>query len=280
MTATPLVRIVTDSSTMIPTHLAAAAGITVVPLTVTIGDGAFTEGPGVDLAAVYRRLRAGEPATTSAPSPGAFVTAYESLADAPIVSIHIGSALSATTDSARLGARISGADVIVVDTGTASFLAGCCVLAAAEAASRGGDRDAVTAAAERAAASVESVFTVAEFDRARRGGRFELDAPESDQVPIYHMRGDVLSNRGQVDTPAEAAEVMFAWATERSGPARIGVGDADAGPLVDALYDRLRAARPTDSLVRYRVGPSVAAHAGMGTFGVVTCPRSRPSTEH
>lgn len=273
MTASPLVRIVTDSSTMIPASLAAAAGITVVPLTITIGDDLLAEGPAVDLAAAYRRLRAGEHATTSAPSPGAFVTAYESLADAPVVSIHIGSALSATTDSARLGARISGADVVVVDTGTASFLAGCCVLAAAEAASRGGDRDAVTTAAERAAASVESVFTVAEFDRGRRGGRFELDAPERDQVPLYHIRGDALSNWCQVDTPVEAADAMFAWAMERPGPVRIGVGDADAGPVVDTLYDRLRAARPTDSLVRYRVGPSVAAHAGMGTFGVVACPR-------
>ena len=53
------------------------------------------------------------------------------------------------------------------------------------------------------------------------------------------------------------------------GRLRVGIGDADAGPVVDELVDRLRAARPDDELIRYVVGPTVAAHAGMGTFGVV-----------
>jgi fatty acid-binding protein DegV len=60
-------------------------------------------------------------------------------------------------------------------------------------------------------------------------------------------------------------------------PMRIGVGDADAGPVVDDLVRQLRERRPADDVVRYVVGPTVAAHAGMGTFGVVYHPLGRPT---
>jgi len=53
---------------------------------------------------------------------------------------------------------------------------------------------------------------------------------------------------------------------------RVGVGDADAGPVVDELFAQLRARRPADDIIRHIVGPTVAAHAGMGTFGVVYHP--------
>jgi fatty acid-binding protein DegV len=38
---------------------------------------------------------------------------------------------------------------------------------------------------------------------------------------------------------------------------------------VEALEDRLRAAEEVRELVRYRIGPSVAAHTGPGTVGAM-----------
>ena len=112
------VAIVTDSNTMIPWPLVRRLGITVVPLTVTIGGEELVEDEQLDVADAYRRLRSGEPATTSAPSPGAFAAAYAALAPASIVSVHIGSAYSGTLNAAQLGARAVGAEVRLVDTGT------------------------------------------------------------------------------------------------------------------------------------------------------------------
>lgn len=266
------VRIVTDSNTMVPPALADHLAITIVPLTVTIGDDELVEDRGLDLAAAYRRLRAGEPAATSAPAPGAFEAAYGS-GDGPVVSVHIGATYSGTVNAAQLGARLSGAYVHIVDTGTASFLAGCCVLAAAEAARAGADVDAVVAAAERTAAEVASVFTIAELDRATAGGRLgPLDAVGT---PVLLMDRSGIVPVATVGDADEAAGVMFDHVAGIAGPLRMGVGDADAGPLVDELVDRLRAARPGDELIRYVVGPTVAAHAGMGTFGLVYHPHPR-----
>ena len=262
-----MVRVVTDSNTMVPPALVESLGITVVPLTVTIAGEELVEDHTMDVAAAYQRLRAGEAATTSAPSPGLFAATYRALGDGPVVSVHIGAAYSGTLNSARLGASLTDADVHFVDTGTASFLAGCCVLAAAEMARSGADPPTVVAAAESVAAEVASVFTVAELDRARSGGR--LDPADRNGVPVLRMDHSGIVPVGHARTANEAADLMVQEVSGSTERLRIGVGDADAGILVGDLVARLRAARPSDDVIRYVVGPTVAAHAGMGTFGIV-----------
>jgi fatty acid kinase fatty acid binding subunit len=269
------VRIVTDSNAMIPWPLVRALGLTVVPLTVTVGGDEYVEDAALDLVAVYRRLRAGEPAATSAPAPGAFAAAYSELAPAPIVSIHVGAAYSGTLNAARLGAAIAGVNVRLVDTNAASFMAGCCVLAAAETASAGGDDDEVAAVAEATATQVASVFTITELDRAIAGGRLPIDHDRLGAgTPLVYMRGTEIATIGTVESADEAADGMYHHITAIDRPLRLGVGDADAGLVVDQLATGLRAARPEDEVIRYAVGPTLAAHTGMGTFGVVYTPRT------
>ncbi len=263
------VRIVTDSNSMIPWYLADELGIVVVPLTITIGKTELTENRDLDVGDTYRSLRLGTPAMTSAPSPGAFASAYEQLAGSPVVSVHIGSNFSGTVNAAQLGASISGLDVRVVDTGVASFMAGCCVIDAGRAALDGGDVDTVVARAERTAAEVETIFTLAEIDRARAGGRFDVSSQEDEGVPVIRLVAGAFEQICNVAFDVDAASVMFDALVDHPRRLRIGVGDADAGPVVDELFERLRVARPDDEVIRYVVGPTVAAHAGMGTFGVV-----------
>ena len=264
------VRVVTDSNTMIPGDLVTDLSITVVPLTVTIGGDELVEHASMDVEAAYRRLRAGEAATTSAPSPGVFVDTYRALGAGPIVSVHIGATYSGTVDVARLGARLSTAEVVVVDTGTASFLAGCCVLAAAEAASDGRGSADVVAAAEHTAETVSSIFTISELDRARAGGRLVID--DRDDAPVLLMNRSGITVVASARTADAAAALMLEHLDAVPGRLRIGIGDADAGPVVDELMSQVRTRRPDDDLIRYVVGPTVAAHAGMGTFGIVYHP--------
>ncbi len=270
---TAAVRIVTDSNSMIPGHLVAALSIIVVPLTVTIGEDELVEDATMDVAAAYGRLRAGEVATTSAPAPGAFLQAYEALGAGPIASVHIGATYSGTVDSARVGARLCASEVVVMDSGCPSFLAGCSVLAAAEAARDGGGLADVVAAAERTAASVRSVFTLTDLERGRAGGRLVVD-DDRDGSPVLLMDRSGISVVGRVGTTKDAAELMLDHLQAQRGRMRIGIGGADAGPVVDDLVDRVRALRPDDEVIRYLVGPTVAAHAGMGTFGIVYHPLS------
>ena len=263
------VRVVTDSNAMIPWDLVGQLGIVVVPLTIDIGGDEIVENSELDLAAAYRRLRDGQSASTSAPSAGTFAQTYERLRGDPIVSVHIGSNFSSTLNAARLGATVADIDIHFVDTQAASFMAGCCVLAAAQAARDGAAVEAVIAAANRVAATISTVFTVAEIDRARSGGRFPGQSNDVDGVPVVRLVDGAFERLVVVHSDAEAADAMFAAVATESRRLRIGVGDADAGPIVDQLFTRLQAHRPTNDLIRYVVGPTVAAHAGMGTFGIV-----------
>jgi fatty acid-binding protein DegV len=72
------------------------------------------------------------------------------------------------------------------------------------------------------------------------------------------------------------ARFVAAAGAVAGAPFRVGVGLSDRAtlPLVEALEDRLRAGSGVKELVRYRIGPSVGAHTGPGTVGVMFAPVS------
>lgn len=266
------VRLVTDSNAMLPRELIKRYGVTVVSLTVVI-DGVAHHELDLDPRAFCAQLRAGAQVTTSAPSPGDLLAAYGQAeadgADA-VLSVHVGANRSATVAAAMVAAEMSDGPVTVVDTGTASFIQGCCVWRAGEALARGASIAEAAAAAEATAATAASVFTIGEIDRANAGGR--LPVAGGDGVPVYSSAGPDMAELRRVRTIEEATEVMAQAVTAHEGPLRVGVGDADADEAAAVLLDRLTALPQVVETVRYTVGPSVAAHTGAGTFGAVFHP--------
>lgn len=266
------VRIVTDSNTMIPAELVERFAITIVPLHVVVDGVDHTEDE-IDQVEFCQALRDGATVTTAAPSPGALLAAYErASADGidTVLSIHIGSNRSGTVDSARLAGRSAELDVVVVDTGTTSFIAGCSVWRAAEVLADGGSLLDAETGALAVAASSASVFTIGELARANDGGRFAVTP--GDGVPIYRSAGPDMTELGRATSIDEATATMVAFVADRTGPLRVGVGDADAPEAAATLADALDDLANVAEIVRYTVGPSVAAHTGAGTFGAVFHP--------
>jgi len=133
------VAVVTDSTADLPSDLAAARGLTVVPLTVMLDDQSYLDGVDITAADFYRRLEsASGPATTSQPTPASFEEAYRRLLKDhdQVVSIHISAKLSGTYAAAVQGARMTGAGdrIRVVDSEMVSMPLGLIVLAATSAA--------------------------------------------------------------------------------------------------------------------------------------------------
>ena len=276
-----MTRIVTDSNSQIPAALVERYGITVVPLTVTIDGRAFREGVDLDADGFWLRFEAGTSAvSTSQPSPGSFAAAYDRLVAEgaeDIVSIHVGSSVSGTVNAARLAAEEAAVPVRVVDTGTASFGVALCAWAAAEVVAAGGAPEEAVAAAERTAAGVGNVFVVRALDLARAGGRLAAGTPAPAAIPVLTMTGGVMEVVGQAADERGVAGVMAAHVRAwRQGAERlrvgVGVADAAAAHLGDALEARLGGAPEVGEVVRYRVGPSVGAHTGPGTVGAVYAP--------
>ncbi len=269
-----MIGLVTDSSTQVPALLRERYGIMVVPLTIVVDGAAYLEGVDLDTAEFVARMSSGAAVSTAAPSPGQFAQAYGELAAAgaeAIVSVHVGSELSGTLGAARLGAASSPVPVELVDTGTASFAAGCCVWAAAEALLAGGGMAGAAGAARRAAARMGNVFIVASLDPARRGGRLAAGA-EAERIPVIALEGKEMQVVSEADDEVAAVDVMSGYVDGWARPGerlRVGVGDTDNDGLAGLLAREL-ARRPfVAEVVRYSVGPSVAAHTGPGTVGAV-----------
>jgi DegV family protein with EDD domain len=271
----PTVALVTDSNSQLPPELAARYGVTVVPLTVTVDGVDHLEGVDLDADAFYARFEGGATprVSTSQPSPGRFAEAFAAAAGAgaeEILGIHLSEAVSGTLNSARLAAEGAPVPVRLVDTGTASFGVACCVWEAAEVLRAGGSVGDAAAVAEHLGPTIGNVFTVRALPPARPADRLPPGAGAgAGAIPLLSMVGGEMQVVGEAADVASAAEAMVGHVL-RAGPGlRIGVGvaDAAAAPLWQALEERLVADPGVREVVRYRIGPSVGAHTGPGTAG-------------
>jgi DegV family protein with EDD domain len=272
--------LVTDSNAMLPPELAERYQVEVVPLTVTLDGVEYLEGVDLDTDAFYERFAgtARPEVSTSQPSPGRFAAAYRAVAERgadEILSVHIGSAVSGTVNSARLAAADAPVPVRVVDTGTASFAVACCVWEAGQALAGGATIEEAAAVAEAVAATVGNVFVVGALDLARAGGRLAAGTGGDETgIPVLTLAGGTMTAVARVGDTEEAADAMATHVRASGTGLRVGVGLADAGalPLVTTVEERLATAPEVRELVRYRIGPSVGAHTGPGTVGAVFYP--------
>ncbi len=275
--------IVTDSNSQFPEALRERYGIEIVPLTVTVDGVPYAEG--VDLTAddFFARYAGGASpeVTTAAPGPGLLLEAYHRMADRgveAILSIHIGSEVSATLEAARLAAEESPVPVRLVDTGTASFGISCCVWEAAEALSAGATLDEAAAIAEATAPTVGNVFVVGALEIVRAGGRLAAGTEEGDGVAVLSLVDGAIRRIGDVRHVDDATAAMVAHVVAGGTNLRVAVGIADAGaePLSSALVQQLSVAPEVREVALYRIGPSVGAHTGPGTAGCFFWPARDP----
>lgn len=278
MTVPRSVGLVVDSNSQIPADLAKSLGIEVVAIPVSVGDDNYLEGVDLDADTFWSLLvpdSTGQlPAvTTSLPSPGQLLEAYNRLVDGgaeSIVSVHVGEAYSGTINAARLAANAVDVPVELVDTGTASFGIAACVIEAARAVENGADGPAAAQAARDVAARIRSVFIAQAMDFAA-GGRFGsmLPATSDDIQVIAAGPGLVIEIAGSGRQVDELCDIMADTMHSDGAPIHVAVGVADpaATPFADGLEQRLRERSDVVDLVVYRVGPSVGAHFGPGTAG-------------
>lgn len=270
-----MIGLVTDSNSQLPDELRDRYDVRVVPLTVTVDGREYLEGDELDADRFFELLaeRDQPQVTTAQPPPGRFAEIYAALADAgasEILSIHIGAAFSGTLNSARLGAGASPVPVRLIDTGTASFGVSCCVWEAGEALAAGASAAEAAARAESLAPSLRSTFIVQAVELAARGGRFDGAELAGDGIPVLSLVGGEMSTLGYARTLDEAVEAMVRPVLAAEGPLRVasGLADAAGSRVTEALDRRLRELGHVQELVRYRIGPTVAVHAGPGTAGI------------
>ena len=283
LTVSRVIGLVTDSNSQITADLVQRFEVEVVPLTVTIDGVDHLEGAGLDADGFYARFAGGEhpTITTSQPSPGRLADAYRRLADrgcTDVMSIHLAGAMSGTVTSATLAARSVDVPVHVIDTGSASFGVAVCVWAAGVAIARGASPDDIRRRVANLVPRIGTAFMVGVPLLIERGGRAQgVDVGDDDGVPVLAMSGGELSVLERVATTEDAIDVMSTYAAGwgEGVTVAIGVADAPSRPLSDRLAAALRGLDSVDDVIEYRLGPSVGAHTGPGTFGLFVFPTIR-----
>ena len=177
--ATSRVAIVTDSTASLPTAIAAAHNISVVPVCVIVGDTSLDEGPGITPDKVAAELAAGSKVTTSRPTPEAMGMAYRGASSRGarrIVSVHISAELSATHESAVLAAKHAPVPCAVIDSRTTGMALGFAAIAGSRLAAAGADAEDVASVVTEVAQRSVTVVYVESLEFLKRGGRISSRA--------------------------------------------------------------------------------------------------------
>ncbi len=276
------VRIVTDSTSDLPPDIAAAAGITVVPLNVHFGTETFRDGVDIKADDFYRRLVASQKLpTTSQPSVGAFLETYQQLARGAdgIVSVHLTAKLSGTYNSAiqaKQEIKVS-CPIEVIDTQQGSLGLGMVALAAARAAQAGGAMTQVLQAVQQAMRDTKFFGAVDTLDYLVKGGRVGKAQAFVGGVlrikPIITIQDGVVHPVERVRTLLKAVD-RLAELARAAGPAgSVGVIHSTTPDVAQSLADRVRDLAPDGRVLMSRFGPVIGTYLGPGAVGVAVIRR-------
>jgi DegV family protein with EDD domain len=279
------VAVVTDSTSDLEAADARARGIDVVPLFVNFGDTRFRDQVELSRDEFYRKLASLKVLpTTSQPTPAMFEDAFRPHVEAgrPIVCMTIMASVSGTINAANTAAQsFPGAEIHVIDSGSAA--GGLALLAqhAAELAQAGADAAAVLAAVERDRAVLRGFATLPDLSHAVRTGRVSRAQAFVGSlvkiVPVLRIEDGKIEPHARVRTFARAIDSMIdavALEANKAEGARISVIHShtaeEAARVVTKLREKITAT--PFSIQVLEAGPVIGTHAGQGAVGIFVIP--------
>lgn len=264
-------RVVTDSTADLPEEWRERYGIEVVPLKTLFGEESFRDGVDLTPDQFFERLKTvSKLPTTSAPSPGEFSEVYRRLADEceAVISIHIGSNLSATCEAARVGAQaVEGLRVEVVDSRSVTM----CVAFLCKVAAESKSLDAALAAvAER----IPRLRVLALLDTLRyieMGGRISkltyLLGSMLDMKAIMRLADGELGPAGRTRTRAKAIPELLALFEQDLPVESVAVMHGAAPEDAERLREQLPAELRGPQTPLRQIGSVLGTHTGPRALG-------------
>jgi len=260
--------------------------VVMVPLRVTIGETTYLDWIDLEPSAFFDLLRTSPVLPkTSQPSPADFTRAYEGLAAAgctEIVSIHLSAQLSGTVESASIAASTSPVPIRLVDTLSVNAGVALSILAAIEVRDRGGDADAVEAAARYAAENGHLYFALETMEYLVKGGRVGKAQGVAGSLlkirPVLTVDAEgVIAGhkkcKGTSKAVAELANTVIDAA--RAHPVKAALLHAQAPDLVEEVRSAIAVAGvPCEIVAVLTVGAVIGTYSGPRAVGVAFYPAS------
>jgi DegV family protein with EDD domain len=265
--------VVTDSTADLPDAWRERYDIEVVPLKVLFGDETFRDGVDMNNEEFFARLATSTKLpTTSAPSPGEFAEVYARLAKDHdgCISVHIGRQLSATAESARVGAQsVEGFPVSVIDSETVTMPMAFLCRVAAECTTL----DEATAAVEKRIPSCRVLALLDTLRYIEMGGRVSraqaMIGTMLDLKPLLLVVDREIKPVDRVRTRSRAIPRMVEFFEKDMPVEHVGVVHAQAPEEAELVAADLRRRLPGFEVPVGQIGCVLGTHTGPKALGVV-----------
>jgi DegV family protein with EDD domain len=284
------VAIITDSGSDLDPAVAAAAGITVVPLLAIFGDQEFRAGVDLSAPEFWDRFSApGAPfPRTSAASAGTFQAAFEDAfrggAEA-VVCVTLAGTLSATLSSAEMARdALPDREIHVVNSWSASMVEGILAQLGAEMADRGATATEIVTALAGRIPDLQLLYVMDTLEHLVRGGRIgrgrALVGAMLSMKPIMTINEGIVDIVDRPRTRTRARQRLVELATARPVE-RLALLYTPRTEDLDGLAVELAAGAqlPPAALSRQFIGPTIGPHVGPGAYGVAVLWRPEERVE-
>jgi DegV family protein with EDD domain len=277
------IRVVTDSTCDLPKAVVDRYGITVIPIYINVGSKGYLDGVEMTREEFYTRLPHFETQpTTATPSPEIFRQVYERLVSEgadQILSIHISSSLSATSDVARTAVKLfTAVPVKVIDGHQLSLGTGFLVETAARMAQEGHTLAEIIEALED---QVKRTYVFASLDTVeylRRSGRMNMVL--ASLVSLLHIKPLLKMYNGhptseRVPTHAGAMRRLVALLNACAPLERVALVHTHSAEKAEMLRQKANFLIPEENVISMDITPVIGAHIGPGAVGFAVISKSR-----
>ena len=271
------VKVITDSTADLPPALAEELGITVVPLNVHFGTEVYRDGVEITADEFYRRLvTASRLPTTSQPTPGDFLSAYDEMGQTTdeILSVHVSAKLSGTMNSATQALEEYGGAcrIEIIDSLQGSMGLGMLAIAAAEAARRGDSLDDVVTETRATIPKVGFIGLLDTLEYLEKGGRIGKAQAFMGSLlrikPLLTIRDGEAHPLERARTRAKGVDRMCELVQAEMPLKDLAVVYTTTPDEALALAQRLQSHLPQGEVILSQVGPVVGTYLGPGVLGV------------
>ena len=278
-----MIHIVTDGTADFPPGWIEKYNIHVVPFRIHFGEETYVQGVDIDEEGFYRMIAERQmiPKTSQA-SPEQLEALYTRIARPgdTVFSIHVGSKLSGTYESAVIASRRLEGKIRVIPFDSAAGAAALAFMCkeASELASRGASPEQILARLEEIRDVVRIVLTVDNLDYPRMSGRVKaiqaFVASVLQLKPIIELDDGELVAKDKVRTRAKALQHVVKRIKEemKNKLADVAIIHARAPKEAETLAAMVREEINVRELITTPLSTAVTVHLGPGTIGLVAYP--------
>ncbi len=269
------VKVITDSTTDIPTELIEELGIGIVPIYIHFGEKTYRDRVDISTNEFYAMLKSSSVhPSTSQPNPEDFVTTYKELCSSHdgIVSVHISSKISGTCSSA-LTARETLKDtcpIEVIDSKFNSSGTGLVTLAAARLAKAGAGFHEIIEEARKAIIETRMFGMFEHMKYLARSGRINKTIASASQflnvMPLMTFNDGELSRAGFVRKVEKGMEKIYEYAKKNLPAEELFIVHSQVEDRALLLKKRLSEFIREEKIHITELGASLGVHGGPGVL--------------